>query len=153
MLVNNYQFAKLNQQNLSEVYALEQSAHGFPWTFGIIKDCLAKYNCFGIYPLNSKQIVGYSVMQIILDEAHLLNLTIAPNYQKRGLGRKLLEFTLQKAQENKATNCFLEVAVNNFAAINLYDQNGFNQIGLRSNYYRDKNGNFADAYVMALEFI
>jgi len=153
MLRPNHQIITLTLDHLNDVYNLERISHAYPWTIGVIKDCLTKYNCFAIFHLQSKQIIGYSVLQLILNEAHLLNLTIAPNYQKQGLGSDLLQFTLTKARKQQATSCFLEVAVNNNCAINLYNKHGFNQIGMRKNYYTNHKGDYSNAYVMALELI
>jgi len=67
------------------------------------------------------EIIGYALMMIVLDEAHLLNLSIAKAYQKQGLGRLLLEHMIQIARQYKAANMFLEVRPSNISAIALYE--------------------------------
>ena len=81
------------------------------------------------------QQVGHGVIQIILDEAHLLNITVKPESQGRGLGLRLLEHLMREAAGHQARECFLEVRASNQAAYRLYERYGFNEIGRRRDYY------------------
>jgi len=86
---------------------------------------------------------------LVLDEAHLLNISIAAEYQGRGLGRELLVHMMQVARQYNALNMFLEVRVSNLAAIGLYENMGFNEMAIRRNYYPAKNGR-EDAILMGM---
>jgi ribosomal-protein-alanine N-acetyltransferase len=76
----------------------------------------------------------------VLDEVHILNLTVAPSARRRGLGRALLNRALDRAREVGATSAYLEVRVSNAAAIDLYRSAGFEEIAQRRDYYPAANG-------------
>jgi len=88
-------------------------------------------------------------MMMVLDEAHLLNLSIAKAYQKQGLGRLLLEHMITIAKKHHAANMFLEVRPSNISAIALYENIGFNEMAIRRGYYPAHNGR-EDAVLMGL---
>jgi ribosomal-protein-alanine N-acetyltransferase len=94
------------------------------------------------------QQVGHGVINVIIDEAHLLNIAVKPQSQGRGLGLRLLERLMSRALELNAGECFLEVRASNLAAYRLYEQYGFNEVGRRRDYYPAVGGN-EDALVMA----
>ena len=79
-------------------------------------------------------------MSVAASEANILNLSVHPEMQGHGLGRKLLERMLTIACQQNADSAFLEMRASNRAASALYDAMGFNEIGLRRNYYPAKDG-------------
>lgn len=93
---------------------------------------------------------GHAVVSLVIDEAELLMITIAPEYQGRGLGKVLLQHTLQTLQKKGATCLFLEVRESNKAAIALYETLGFCETGRRSGYYPTKKGR-EDALIYSIE--
>ncbi len=93
-------------------------------------------------------LVGYGVMQIAADEAHILNLCIDREYNHRGYARIMLERLLDLAQRAGAHMAFLEARPSVPRALHLYEQAGFNEIGLRPGYYESAKGR-EDAIVMA----
>jgi ribosomal-protein-alanine N-acetyltransferase len=94
-------------------------------------------------------LIGYTLMLLVLDEAQLLNISVAKPYQKQGWGRVLLEHMIAKAKQYKATNMFLEVRPSNVDAIALYENMGFNEMAIRRKYYPSHNGR-EDAVLMGL---
>lgn len=145
----------MNEADLPTVLAIEARGHAFPWSEGNFRDGLAS----GYYMVvmeqggagAGKNVIGYGVVQIILDEGHLLNITIDPPLNGRGLGRELLLHLLDHARHHTDT-LFLEVRPSNHRAIALYQTSGFNEIGLRRNYYPARDGGREDALLMALAF-
>jgi ribosomal-protein-alanine N-acetyltransferase len=99
--------------------------------------------------LDGAKIIGYALMMMVLDEAHLLNLSVAKVYQKQGLGRLLLEHMIAIAKKHDAANMFLEVRPSNISAIALYENIGFNEMAVRRGYYPAHNGR-EDAVLMGL---
>jgi ribosomal-protein-alanine N-acetyltransferase len=97
-------------------------------------------------------IIAYGVMSVAAGEAHLLNLTVSPEWQGQGLGRRQLRRLLTLAAEHGADAVFLEVRVSNHPAISLYRNMGFNEVGLRTGYYPGKRGR-EDAMVLALSLL
>lgn len=136
--------------DIAAVYEIEKRAYEHGWTEGILRDCLkTAYLCKTVWI--EEQLIGYGIISIVADEAHLLNLAIAPEFQQQGLGRRVLHFLLKLAQEGGAETMFLEVRDSNNSAIALYLDEGFNQIGIRNDYYPADKGH-EDAVVMALTF-
>ncbi len=133
--------------DLAAVFAIEHRAHVAPWSQTMLGDCLtAGYCCLVIE--RETEIIGHGIMQRIVDECHILNLCIAPEHQRQGLGCVLLRRLLALGRQNAATMAFLEVRASNHSALKLYQREGFNEIALRPQYYRTTQGR-EDAIVMA----
>ncbi|OBU66923.1 ribosomal-protein-alanine N-acetyltransferase [Stenotrophomonas maltophilia] len=141
----------LRESDLNAVMAIEMRGYPFPWTRGIFVDCLrAGYP--GLAMERDGLLVGYGVLSIAADEAHVLNICIDPLAQSRGLGRRLLRSLVQLASERGAQRVFLEVRPSNAPALALYHSEGFNEIGRRPRYYPAAQGR-EDAVVMAIELV
>lgn len=141
----------MKQVDIDAVAAIENRSYVFPWTPGIFRDCLrAGHQCWVLEA--GTQLLGYGVLSAAAGEAHILNICIAPEYQGRGHGRRLLRRLIDLARWHKAQQVFLEVRPSNPAAIALYRDEGFNEIGQRPNYYPAAKGR-EDAIVMALELL
>jgi len=139
----------MREDDLDVVLAIEQRAYPFPWTRGIFRDCLrADYPAWVL--VEDGLVIGYGVLSLAADEAHVLNVCAAPEVQGRGHGRRLLRSLLQLARGRGAHRVFLEVRPSNAAAIALYHDEGFNEIGRRPRYYPAHDGR-EDAIVMAME--
>jgi [ribosomal protein S18]-alanine N-acetyltransferase len=134
--------------DLKAVARVEHSTYEFPWSLGIFRDCLLA----GYYSLVLDAggiVVGYGIMSIAADEAHILNLCIHPSAQRIGYGRRLLEALLRRAGESDVNKVFLEVRPSNKPALNLYYSVGFVQVGIRPAYYQATYGR-EDAVVLSL---
>jgi ribosomal-protein-alanine N-acetyltransferase len=139
----------MRESDLDAVLAIEVRAYPFPWTRGIFRDCLlADYPAWVLE--QGGRIIGYGVLSLAGDEAHVLNVCAAPEVQGRGHGRRLLRSLLKIARARGAQRVFLEVRPSNAHAIALYHDEGFNEIGRRPRYYPAKEGR-EDALVMAIE--
>lgn len=148
MLQPKYKFRDMALGDVDAVMAIEPHIYSHPWSRGNFVDSLNSGYSAWILELNG-EIIGYALMMMVLDEAHLLNLSIAKAYQKQGLGRLLLEHMMRIAQEKKAANMFLEVRPSNISAIALYENIGFNEMAIRRGYYPAPNGR-EDAVLMGL---
>ncbi len=141
----------MQDDDLDAVMAIEVRAYPYPWTLGILRDCLrADYPAWVL--LQDGEVIGYFLMSLAAGEAHVLNVCVAPEQQGRGYGRKLLRSILQLARGRGAERVFLEVRPSNKGAIELYFDMGFNEIGRRPRYYPAKDGR-EDALVMAIELL
>ncbi|MHB8252578.1 MAG: ribosomal protein S18-alanine N-acetyltransferase [Acidiferrobacter sp.] len=134
-------------EDLPFVMQVERLAYEFPWTDGIFRDCLRVGYCCRVLE-DKGRFVGHGVMAVTAGECHLLNVCIHPHYQRRGLGRQLLIHLLDVARKGHAKVALLEVRRSNEAAYALYSELGFNEIGLRKNYYPGRRGR-EDALVLA----
>lgn len=139
-------FRPMTEADLDAVLKIEYAAFSHPWTRGIFLDGLKSYEIWLMFEGNQQ--VGHGVVQVIIDEAHLLNITVKPESQGRGLGLRLLEHLMSRAYQLNARECFLELRDSNRAAYRLYERFGFNEIGRRRDYYPVAGGR-EDALVMA----
>lgn len=138
----------MSYDDLAVISRIEPTIYSHPWTLGNFKDSLnAGYSAWVMEIAGD--IVGYALVMLVLDEAHLLNLSVAKPLQGQGLGRILLAHMIAISQRHQAANMFLEVRVSNTKAIGLYESMGFCEMGIRRNYYPTKTGR-EDAVLMGL---
>ena len=129
-------YRRMAKQDLDAVLAIENAVYPHPWTRGNFRDSLdAGYHCWILECGDA--IAGYSVVMIAAGEAHLLNLSIAAAWQRRGLGSELLCFVTKLARDYAAERVLLEVRPSNVAGRALYASAGFKEIGRRRDYYPD----------------
>lgn len=134
--------------DLDVVMAIEPTIYPFPWSIGNFRDSLnTGYSCWVLE--EAQKMIGYVVLMLALDEAHILNISISRPAQGKGYGAALLNFIMQKAREHGALNIFLEVRVSNKVAINLYEKSGFNEMAIRPRYYPAEYGR-EDAMLMGM---
>jgi ribosomal-protein-alanine acetyltransferase len=139
----------LADADIEAVAALELAAHVAPWTEGNFRDALAAGYAMQVGVADGA-IVAYGVLLFAPGEAQLLNLTVAPEVRRLGIGRALLERFLADAGARGAGQCFLEVRVSNIPAIALYAREGFVPVARRIGYYPSSAGAASreDALVM-----
>jgi len=136
--------------DLDAVIAIEEKVYPYPWTRGIFYDCLRIGYLCRVLEKNGK-IVAYSIMSVAVAESHLLTLVVAVDEQRKGYGKKMLNEMIQQAVSDNANTMYLEVRTSNKAAIQLYYQRGFNELGVRNNYYPAEHGKREDALMLALD--
>lgn len=142
------EFTPMSEADLAAVMAIENAIYAFPWTPGNFRDSLAAgYDC-STYVRNG-EVMGYAVVMLAADEAHLLNLSIGAGYQRQGYGTALLQRLCESARGQGARQIFLEVRPSNAAGLQLYARHGFEQIGLRREYYPAPAGR-EDAVILRL---
>ncbi|MGH1358399.1 MAG: ribosomal protein S18-alanine N-acetyltransferase [Burkholderiaceae bacterium] len=141
--------------DIPAVMGVERRIYPFPWTAGNFRDSMAAgYSGWvlrgrpGRAPDDGSPLFGYAVVMHVLDEAHLMNLSIAGELQRQGLGRCFLAWLCERSAHAGAAGMFLEVRPSNLAAMALYAQSGFQRIGLRRNYYPNGAEGREDAVVM-----
>ncbi len=144
-------FRRMTLGDVARVMKVEHQVYEFPWTEKIFSDCIrVGYYCW--LALQRQNIVGHAVISVSAGESHMLNLSIAREYQRRGFGKVFIEFLIQQAQKKQAQTMLLEVRPSNTAAINCYNSAGFNEIGLRKDYYPAPEGR-EDALLFARHIV
>ncbi len=142
-------YAPMTERDLDDVVVAEKEIYPFPWTRGNFADSLsAGYSCW-VLRNTAGRLQAYAVVMIALDEAHLLNLSVAQGHQRSGLGWRTLEWIADVARDHGARTLLLEVRPTNPAALRLYDRYGFQRIGVRRGYYPAHHGR-EDAIVMRI---
>lgn len=112
------------------------------WNYEVLKEeLLSNYSKYYIIEnISSNEIVGFSGIKIIVDEAELMNIVIKKTYRNLGLASKLLNFLISICSNENITSIFLEVSENNTFAQHLYNKFEFKQISVRENYYNNLSG-------------
>ena len=147
----NHDIRRMVLSDIDRVIFNERSSYTHPWTEAIFRDCLrAKHECWVLYYIGNA--IGHSVLSVAAQEAHLLNVCIHPDLQGKGFGRELVAFMLDCARAKGAAQVFLEVRASNIGAYKLYESIGFNEIGVRENYYPAYIGR-EDALVLGKELL
>ncbi len=136
--------------DLERVLQIENDVYSHPWTRGNFLDALASgYRCRVVRDAQ-QNLIGYFLLMMAVDEAHLLNISVQRDRQGRGVGRWLLDHATALAREQGMSSILLEVRPSNPRAAAMYRRYGFVQIGLRKKYYPALDGGREDAIVMRL---
>lgn len=142
-------YRRMTAADLDAVIAIEDAVYPHPWTRGNFADSIAAgYHCWIVECAG--ETAGYAVVMTAAGEAHLLNLSVAAPWQRRGLGREALGFVAKLARDYGAEKILLEVRPSNRAAISLYASAGFERIALRRGYYPAGDAR-EDAVVLQLD--
>ncbi len=144
-------FRPMVEDDLPEIMRIENAAYPFPWTEAIFRDCLRVGYCCWTLECDDA-LIAHGVMSVAAGESHILNLCVHPESQNMGLGRDMLDHLLEIARHHRAEMVFLEVRPSNEAAIRLYTAAGFDEVGVRRNYYPAESGR-EDALIMARNLI
>jgi len=136
----------MTSDDLAQVFAIEQESHPSPWPMKGLQESLQNHVAYVLE--QDGAVIGFAFVQRILDEAHLLDIALAPSHRGKGLGRELLRQLMDEVLVSGVTIWFLEVRVSNVTAISLYQSLGYNELSLRRNYYDGPEGK-EDALLMA----
>ena len=138
-------------ENIDDILQIEELCYGaHHWSYSSfvseINNKISSYKCAVL----KNRCIGYIGIWKIVDEAHITNLSVHPEFQNQKIAHKLLLSTLDECYENKIKFITLEVRASNKRAIHLYEKFGFTSLGYRKKYYQDNN---EDALIMWSENI
>lgn len=139
----------LSLARLEAVLEVEQRAYTHPWTRGNFTDALASGYQAQVL-MAGERLLGYFVAMMGVDEVHLLNLTVTPEFQRQGWARVLLDALALWSRGRGAQWLWLEVRVSNVRAQQIYEAHGYRRVGERKRYYPAADGQREDAVVMSL---
>lgn len=148
---------RMTREDLPAVMELEKASFRSPWSYELLQrelghDWSVIYLLEESMPEGGRRLLGVSIFWIVHDEVHVLNVATAPEHRRRGVGRRLMEATLDEGRARKCCLATLEVRRSNEPAINLYKSFGFRPVGVRPNYYVEEGQLPEDAIVMVLDF-
>jgi [ribosomal protein S18]-alanine N-acetyltransferase len=145
-------FRKMRMDDIPAILAIEKQVYNYPWSEGIFKDCMRiGYSCLVCDGIDG--VIGYGILTFAANEAHIMNVCVSPDEQGQGYGRRMIEQLIEVARSTEADSVFLEVRPSNEAAIALYEKMGFNEIGIRKDYYPAHKGTREDALMFGLELV
>jgi len=143
---------KMTQLDIEAVVKIEEESYGsHHWSkesfFNELSNDFAHYFCAID---NENNIIGYIGTWQIIEEAHITNISVKPDYRRKKVGEALLHHAIEDCYQNGIKYITLEVRVSNEKAIGLYEKYGFKSLGTRKEYYQDNN---EDALIMWTENI
>lgn len=148
--MEQFSIRPMQESDIPAVILVEHQIYEFPWSDRNFLDSLrAGYSLNCLW--DDQQLCGYIVMMKVVDEHHLLNISIRADLQGQGHGKALLRWGMAQALAAKSTGMLLEVRPSNEVARTLYEQEGFKLIGTRKNYYPARSGR-EDALVFFRRF-
>jgi len=137
--------------DVPDALEIERAVQSFPWTFKNFEDALAAgYEAWVLR--QGAELLGFCIAMQAPDVAHILVIAVAPDHQRQGHAQQLLAQITRSAQAQSAEGLLLEVRPSNDAALAFYARAGFNQIGVRRDYYPAGRGAREDAYVLKKTF-
>lgn len=140
----------MQEGDLEAVLEMEHANYPYPWSRGNFADSLRHGYQAHVLRAGPGQLLAYFLMMYAVDEAHLLNITVAAHLHGKGIGRWLLDQASGLAKREGMRSMLLEVRPSNQRALQVYQQYGFHQIGMRRNYYPAGGSAREDAIVMRL---
>lgn len=135
----------MQHSDVQQVFEIEKLVQSHPWTLKQFEESIDSYQSTVIE--RQGQVVGFCILQPVVDEANLLLMAIHPSQQGKGLGYQLLDESIALLK-NHPVQIFLEVRESNVAAVRLYEKSDFHQIDLRKNYYPNPDGTREHAIIM-----
>jgi ribosomal-protein-alanine N-acetyltransferase len=126
---------------------IERRAFSDPWSEGSFREALTSPWTFGLVGITSRGVMGYLIAREVAGTGEILNLAVAPEARRRGLGGELLQAGLGALRRRRVNEVFLEVRESNHSAQALYLAQGVRPVGQRAGYYRNPR---EDALVLRL---
>lgn len=149
LLLGDFNLQYFCHTDLDAIVSIENSAHQYPWNLQNFKSSLGPHHCIGLR--HNDVWVAYAILSFVVGEAELLLFVLDKPWQGKGIASAFLR-ELMALSSIRAQSMFLEVRSSNQNAIDLYDAVGFNEVGVRPNYYPFGKGQREDALLLALDF-
>lgn len=132
-----FSIRKMQEEDAEAVAIIEKENFSRPWTEEGFQGAIKKENTYYLCAFVDEVLVGYIGMWIAVDEGEITNVSVKKEYQGQKIGGRLLEELFRIGKERGVTDYFLEVRKSNQAAIALYSRLGFQEAGVRKNFYED----------------
>lgn len=149
-VMNELMIRDFTIEDIDDIYDVEINSFSDPWSKESFKDELKNNVANYLVGCIDNRVVGYVGAWFILDEAHITNVAVKPEFRRQGIANKLIIEFINLAKINNIESITLEVRVSNIAAQTLYKTFGFIEQGIRKRYYADNN---EDAIIMWLRNI
>lgn len=127
----------MDETDLHQVHEIEQKSYDFPWTLNGFEKSLDQGLNYVFCDIDNRML-GYCCILPVLDEAHILNICVAPNFQRKGVAKQAFLSILDGLKNRDFKVVLLEVRESNYPAQSLYKQLGFTEDGVRKGYYRSQ---------------
>lgn len=138
---------EMTLEDARQVFELDQICFTEAWSLDSFKYEMSenKFARYYVSETEDKKIVGYCGLWHILDEGHITNVAVKPEFRGKGLAQEIVAMLIEKSMKLGIKTFTLEARKSNQPAINLYKKFGFSEAGIRKGYYSDNN---EDAIIM-----
>lgn len=137
----DFKIVAFDEEHVEEIFEIENLCFATPWDLqsirGELNNAFAKY----FVAIYDNKVIGYAGLWNIIDEGHITNIAVHPEYQGLGIGNSLLSKLIEICKEKNIYSLTLEVRESNYKAQSLYKKHGFIVEGLRKKYYSDNDEN------------
>lgn len=140
---------KMTQSHIRQIAELETICFSMPWSENAIAGELTNPLSLWLVAVEGETVAGYVGSQSVMDEADMMNVAVAPEYRRKGVGRELVLSLIEQLRNNDVHSLSLEVRPTNVAAIRMYEQLGFTCVGRRPGYYKSPK---EDALILRKEW-
>ena len=144
------EIVKMNESHVAQVADLEKICFGSAaWSEKSVASELTNALALWLVAVEEDRVAGYVGSQTVMDETDMMNVAVHPDFRRMGIGEKLVVRLVEELNALGSHALMLEVRASNAPAIGLYEKMGFQQVGLRKNYYRDPK---EDALILRKEW-
>lgn len=133
--INGTVIRLMTEEDLAQVETIERENFSVPWSFDAFKESMNREDTIYLVACREAEIAGYCGMYMCLDEGEIPNVAVRDRDRCRGIGEQMLLELLSLAEERGVSSVFLEVRVSNGPARRLYERLGFEEAGIRKNFY------------------
>ncbi len=127
----------LHSRHAPQIAALEKLCFSDPWSVEAIEPELTNPLSLWLVALEGDRLAGYVGSQTVMEESDMMNIAVHPDFRRQGIAEKLVQELVAALNDRGSQSLALEVRASNEPAIALYNKLGFQQVGLRKNYYRN----------------
>ncbi len=132
---------QMQKEDARAVWEIECLSFPDPWSLADIeKEACGQTPAFYLVCLEEERVIGFAGFWKIMDEGHITNVAVHPDFRKKGVGDLLVAALLKEGKKRGIRAFTLEVRVSNQGAIHLYEKHGFFQAGRRKQYYKTEDG-------------
>ncbi len=133
------------RRDMGEVLDIENVSFEFPWSEDDFIRCLRQRNCIGMVAEHEERVAGFMIYELHRNRLHVLNFAVSSEFQKRGVGRRMIEKLIGKLSSQRRNRIMLEVRETNLAAQLFFRRLGFRAVAVLRDFYDDTT---EDAYLM-----
>ena len=139
---------KMKKEYIDDVYEIDKMSVPIPWSKNSIEEEMNNMLANFLVAKEDDKVVGFAMCWYIMDECHIGNIAVHPDYRQKGIATRLLDKLLEGCKEHGTNSILLEVRVSNIPAQELYKKLGFEELVIRKQYYKNPDGTYEDAIIM-----
>lgn len=139
---------KMKKEYIDQVYDIDEQSVPIPWSKQSFEEEMNNILSLFLVAKDDEKVVGFAMCWFVMDECHIGNIAVHPDYRNQGIASKLLEELLKGCPEHGTNYILLEVRTSNTSAQNLYKKYGFKELIERKHYYKNPDGTYEDALIM-----